>query len=459
MRIITCMMALAAWAAVGARLEALCGAEPDRALEIPLLPADLTVGENARGAHFFVPACGEREDEEGRVTSYEAQIPEARDRKDGTARRTIRLEVRGRGLQDARLFRNEEGGLRTEVPRLGMADRWAVFGPIEVKGLLPLDAVAYFMVQEGREGACMWKSVSLRPRQCLAGEAVIEGVRRRIGLMDQNFNGTFGDACSQGLKDGDWLLFDHDGDGRFDLKKANSPEWIVEKAPEAVGLARLLEFGGRWWEVRAGDRTLRLEPLESHVLELDFQSWYQCDLATIVPGGQRLRMRMNAGERSVLVPRGSALAGYEVSMGPWCLSGRFPEPRALGEPNAGTVRVEMGPPLRIRPSVQRVEEGFRLGYEGMVGRAGETVEWNPGCATLRLALELVITDAAGREVLRHAMSEYGPTRPVACVWSARNHSRGAYLARITSQVLGFDGRVADLWSGQAVSEAVQVTVD
>lgn len=401
------LMTLAACAAAAANLDALRSAEPDRSLEIPLLPAGLTVDGNAKGGHFFVFACGERETEEGWVISFEAQLPEPPDRKGGAARRAIRLEVRGRGPEDARLFRIEESGLRMEVPRLETSGHGVPFGPIELEGMLPLDAVANFMFQERPEWASMRKSLYLRPRQCLAGEVVLEGVRRRIGLMDQNFNGTFGDPCTPDLKDGDWLLFDHDGDGRFDLKKAASPKWMVEKAPEAVGLAPVLHFGGRWWAVRAGGATLRLEPLESRVLEVGFPSWYVCDLGIILPGGQAWKIRLNADERSVTVPRGSALAGYEVSMGPWLLSGRFPEPRALGEPDAGTVRVEMGPPLRIKPSVRRVDEGFRFECQGMTGRGGERVEWNPGCSTLRLGFELVIADAAGREVFRQAMSGGG----------------------------------------------------
>jgi hypothetical protein len=382
-------------------------ADPPQVLEATLAPADLSGLDNARGARLFVFASEARRTDAGWVMRFDAALPAAPGSRELPADLRLAFEARGKGAADARLFRLFPDGTEAEVPRLAARSDWLVpFGPVAVEGRLPIDVVVSYGFTERPEGESTWKKcLFLRPRQCLAGEIRIGETAHRIGLLDQNFNGAWADPCNNGIQDGDWLLFDEDGDGTFDLSATGSRSYTAA-APEARALGPVLRLAGRWWNVKASGRAIRLEERPTVVVEVEPLGWYGLGLTFSSPACGRIQADMGRSDRSVRIPAGMALENYGLNTGCWIVTGAFDPPLAVA-PDGETFRLALGPPYRLRPVVQRAGDGFRFECRGFAGRAGETANRMPDCSTRRLGFELVVADSEGREVLRQPLSGGG----------------------------------------------------
>lgn len=309
---------------------------------------------------------------------------------------TLRLLHKGLDPAAARFFWDSRPGRApAEIPRMEkrIHANYVAFGPLALKGLPPLTFHMYLLAGSPEAQAARARSIYVVPLQCVAGTAVVGGKTLLVGLLDRTLNGRFDDACALNATEGDWILFDRNGDGALDLNVSGN---------ESLALTPCVELEGTTWKVTVRGRALVLQPVKLPVIRIrlaglgtpcSVQAW---SCATGIVNGE-----LDA-EGWFELPRDRAqLHSYSWTKDSWRLVGALRTLGVLDPPAAGIKEFEVGPALQM--TLTRAPEGDSHKFTfKCVGRAQENVTlYKDG---KRVQPVFVVSDASGAEVLREEKS-------------------------------------------------------
>jgi len=310
---------------------------------------------------------------------------------------SVRFLHKGWAEDQIKMFWWPDRGSPVEVPRLnaGVSPSYLPFGPVAVRGLPPITLHFYFPPPTMNLDA--WKGQSktlyVLPMQCLGGEALIGGKKVLLALLDRNLNGCASDPCTLNDTEGDWLLFDKDGDGAIAVATFNG---------EARGLTKFVPLNGHVWSVACNGREAVLKPVTLPACKVRIAGLgksaalhgWSCSTGSfdgaLDDGG------------CVEIPRDKfQLWSYEWTKDDWRLSGQLRSLGTLDPPAAGARAVEVGP--KLKATLAKTDEAGSVKFEyRCAGRAKETVSVFRGGKQVVPAF--VVFDAQNREVFRKEQS-------------------------------------------------------
>jgi hypothetical protein len=336
---------------------------------------------------------------EGFDLLYQGRLGTTRDSMTGLAMggRELRFLQKGWDRDTLAFYAWPKGGVPVALPRCkgGISTLFLSFGPARVKGF-PLVTVHFIYPRKNIERwrASLRKIVYVLPMECLAGEVDLNGARRRIAVYDRTCNGRFNDVCRTSNREGDWILFDRNGDNRFGFRS---------RPTEVIPMTSVLRLAGSWWKVRVegkmGSRELVLTPAGVETFRLRL---------TGVPGSVKVRgWSYGSGlfeetldaQGSIRLPRNRyRVYNYIASSGEFRFSATMRRRGVAAPPADGEVAcLDVGPPFmgKITRYDRRGNTGFNF---QLLDRAG-------GSVTLyrkdkRVQPVFVIRNADDEEVLR-----------------------------------------------------------
>lgn len=188
----------------------------------------------------------------------------------------------------------------------------------------------------------------------------------KIGIIDSNLNGVFGDKPG-GRLPGDELLIDRNGDGKFDREINDTLTTIV--CGERLPLLPLMQLDGKSFfalDVSADGSTLCVKPYDGPIGEVSFPGAKHVTMLASGPFGP---MWISAPAGTVALPVGTYVvvsSEYEPSDARgagWTFMGVDRARRNLEIYQDKTIVAKCGPPFKFSLSVKKVYGGYRFNVE------------------------------------------------------------------------------------------------
>ncbi|MHC4779934.1 MAG: hypothetical protein ACYTFG_15285 [Planctomycetota bacterium] len=369
-------------------------AEETESVMVRLETTDLPLSSFQSLLGIYVRSNAKRPAPDGYDTLFEVR-PEGK-----TEGKAVRILHRGWTKDTVQLFYMPPSGEPLEIPRCprNLNPYYLAFGAIQVEALPFVTLHFYFPPRNvERWKASPRKMLYVMPSECLAGHAVIDGRRIRVGLLDTNINARFGDSCRKHARDGDWILVDSNGDGRFSVTYSSS---------ESRGITQRVILAGRTWAMKVVGETLILTPAPVETYKVRFSG---LESPCAIFGWSKLTgsIKGSLDETGCIeVPRGEWIPySYQWTKGDWRLSASL---RSLGTQRAPfdgkTVEVRVGPKLKFDLKKSETVEGTKVTFR-CLGKGGESVTLYRNGKRVDAPV-LVISDPDGEEVFRKTM-KYG----------------------------------------------------
>jgi hypothetical protein len=123
------------------------------------------------------------------------------------------------------------------------------FGPVRIFGILVSAHVEILPPRHAKIFPVTMRSLKILQMECLAGEVELAGRHFFLGLLDRDFSESHTDWCRECKGDGDLLLLDWNGDGRFEIDRLSD---------ETMGLTRFVYIAERLYRVDLRGKVLTL---------------------------------------------------------------------------------------------------------------------------------------------------------------------------------------------------------
>ncbi len=308
----------------------------------------------------------------------------------------VRFLHRGYDRASFEIFHCPKDGEPVRLERLQGAVHavYVAFGPLIIEGLPPLTVHFYYPTSKVEE----WKqrpgrALFVIPMECLSGEAVINGRKTAVGLYDRNLNLKYDDFCTLHTHDGDWLLVDGNGDGKF---LVNAP------GPDVMGFTRVVSLGGSFWKpsLKADELTLTPAAVDMFSVRL-IGLGMPCKITgwSVLTGA----VACDLDELSCAkFPKAAfRLYSYVWTRDNWQVIGSLGVTGQRNPPDGGIMELEAGPVLRGEVKKKSGEGSAAIYTFRCLGRAGETVTVMN--MQKRVDPVFVIKDASGTEVFRKSI--------------------------------------------------------
>ncbi len=292
-----------------------------------------------------------------------------------------------------KMFCRIEGSRPAELARIekGINDYYIPFGPAKLPRQMSVTAHLYFPLTniEAFRTSGSVKYVYLTPCDCPQGEVEIGGTTRKIGLLDRTLNGSPLDPCKEKLQDGDWVLYDENGDGAFDITGLNK---------ESMPLTKAVSIGGSFWAISLAGQELTLKPVNVQSFRIRMDGVKKpCK----VIGWSDMTGNFSAevdDHGFAEIPKDTfQLYSYDCTLGNWSLDGSLRNSGRQKPPSGGEQKVVVGPKLKGQFEKQGEGKNVRFVFK-CFGRANEPV--NVEKDGKRIAPAFVITRADGSEAAR-----------------------------------------------------------
>ncbi len=383
--------ACALWISAGP----VCGAETDGVV-VRLAPHDLQLKSfNSVSAGTYVRSAARSQTPEGWDTLFVGKLGAVRSA-DGLEEGGVAVRFLHKGFDRSTfsLWWWPMDGEPMELPRLPetIHQVYVAFGPLKIDGRPKMTVHFHFPLT----GVEQWKArparlIYILPMECLAGEAQMDGRKIMVGLYDRGMNLSHCDFCTTHVHEGDWLLVDGNGDGRFAMSCPG---------PEVLGMTRIVNVGGRWWRPSVSGTDLLLSPASFETFPLRLVG---LDGPCKVTGWSYLTGAFAADLDDVScveVPKADfRIYSYVCDRDGYRLIASVGAVGMRKPPDSGVDEMTVGPALRgeiLRKSIgDQKAFAFRC-----LGRAGENVTVFNGKA--RMEPVFVVTDSQGKELFSKA---------------------------------------------------------
>jgi hypothetical protein len=239
------------------------------------------------------------------------------------------------------------------------------------------------------------------------GEITFEGKTYKAATVDSRTDGVFNDICWANMSQGDLLLVDWNGDGKFDLYQQN----------EYVMAGERYWRNGKWYrpsfsadgtEVSFAPGDFELAPLVTGQEKFWMQVTSQSNTGSVQIEGTGGRVDLPVDQYSLYL---CWVEGKDAQGNTWKAQAMTGGPYARFEVKAGEEnRFQLGPPLVVS-LVASPEGPYTAGQAinftaNVAGAEGKTYRLTRNAEQMPAPLRMVIKDSSGKEISSLQL-EYG----------------------------------------------------
>lgn len=358
------------------------GADLPRPTRIALKSEELPLDAyTSATAGTYVRSLPAKDTPKGFDTAWELKTKTAR----------FRILHRGWSATEAALFLETAPGRTAPIPRMkkGLHAVYLPFGPLRLKGL-PLLTIHFYFPTSGVEAfKARTKSLHFVPLSVLCGKLRIGSKTHDVALLDRTMEGNFVDPCTTSSRDGDWLLFDQNNDGKFRVQVGGT---------ESKPLTKYVLIDEVYWQPTLRGRTLYMKPVALKMSKIHFPDLGEGTRITAWScAAGDLSGELDKNERLEIPCQRAQLYTYSLVKDDYRAVGAL---RGLGlfEPPArGEKTFTLGPPFEARITQTPSGEGTKISLK-VVGRGG--MSFSLYKANKRVQPFFVFCDGSGKELKR-----------------------------------------------------------